>query len=850
MSDILSSLLKRRHLASTAAFAITTMASARSANAGPDTYYNLNLNGYIQGNPFSSNFNIDGQDGLSNYNLNLTTGLLRADIGDISANWGELGFASSNFQGLALGAPIGKVETTLIGGNVVVYDPLGRQRTSPVFGLRAAVPLGEKFSLNASQLFTPRGTGKTLSSVGLGYQLRRNTRLGAELASSGGGFGGLVSFEQIGKRFALAASYRRVSSDFSSGANPNLITERNGLFANARYLIARPLTFELQHRNYTDGFGGHSNSDSASLRYAPIGRPSVTLFTRSQDTESSQFNLSGGLNFTGQSTGIQVSHSFGSTFLSVGYDRFRFRSSQETSNFPAGVFSSGDTTNRVNANVIHLLNSKTRLSLQHVMAFGSGEDEIGNPKSSYTAFEVNRVLNNSGLSLTLGFDRQTSGFAAESGQSLAARIGANFPTGKNGSIGVLVRTNVSSSGSRTFTSPDALYLTFSRNIRIGKAPTSTKLNALGLSQQERRQLGKITGRVFDDQNGNGIWDTNEPGVPDVQISIPGLKQPTGENGQFALTDLPAGSYEVGMIVKTLPIDLAILEPDKAMVNVPAGKSGTIDFPVVRTGQAKGVVFNDANRNGQQDEGESGIANAIVRVEDSDVVSFTDKQGNFALYNLPPKNWKISVDAAAMTQGLQEYETTGTSPVSIDVKPNGDVTGVNLGVVEKERDVVVEPLELTYVKPAPPMSTTTSVEIAPPPVESKVTPPDSVASAPKNVTAASADVATVPDEPIAIAPVATTTVTSVPVAPSVKPAATITSAPVRPSVIPITESHALMAPKAPVLATQKAELANGSIEQLNEGTQSRRIRTALASGGQGSMHRTPKGHLSKTVLRKP
>ncbi len=61
--------------------------------------------------------------------------------------------------------------------------------------------------------------------------------------------------------------------------------------------------------------------------------------------------------------------------------------------------------------------------------------------------------------------------------------------------------------------------------------------------------GKIGDFVFNDVNGNGIQDAGEPGLPSVTVTLTlpnGSTQTTtsGNNGQYAFSNLPAGTYTV------------------------------------------------------------------------------------------------------------------------------------------------------------------------------------------------------------------------------------------------------------------------------------------------------------------
>ena len=68
----------------------------------------------------------------------------------------------------------------------------------------------------------------------------------------------------------------------------------------------------------------------------------------------------------------------------------------------------------------------------------------------------------------------------------------------------------------------------------------------------------LIGRVFEDANGNGAFDRDEKGVPNVGVvSASGLSATTDEMGQFNLPSLAAGSTMVAIDQATIPEALSL-----------------------------------------------------------------------------------------------------------------------------------------------------------------------------------------------------------------------------------------------------------------------------------------------------
>jgi hypothetical protein len=202
--------------------------------------------------------------------------------------------------------------------------------------------------------------------------------------------------------------------------------------------------------------------------------------------------------------------------------------------------------------------------------------------------------------------------------------------------------------------------------------------------EQRRQLGSITGVVFDDANANGQRDTGEAAVPGITITInAGLTAVSDADGAWRFADIKHGIYKVKIIVKSVPIEYAILAAAEQTVNVQAKNQSVVNFPIVRTGSVTGLVFKDSNRNGQYDSGEEPLSGVVVKVDGSETISFSDSNGRFTLVNLPPVKSTIRV----ATDFLPE-EMDATTPLrEIAVRP-GVVEGeVQLGLAPIEREVV-------------------------------------------------------------------------------------------------------------------------------------------------------------------
>jgi protocatechuate 3,4-dioxygenase beta subunit len=131
------------------------------------------------------------------------------------------------------------------------------------------------------------------------------------------------------------------------------------------------------------------------------------------------------------------------------------------------------------------------------------------------------------------------------------------------------------------------------------------------------QLTGVAGLAFVDTNANGTYDPGEPGLGNVTLTLTDAANNligtavTAADGSYGFAGLAAGGYNV---IETQPTGYGSSSANAVPVTVPAsGGAPNVNFGDT-TGVLSGVVFNDANSNGTQDNGESGLAGVTVQVQ--------------------------------------------------------------------------------------------------------------------------------------------------------------------------------------------------------------------------------------------
>jgi fimbrial isopeptide formation D2 family protein/uncharacterized repeat protein (TIGR01451 family) len=182
-----------------------------------------------------------------------------------------------------------------------------------------------------------------------------------------------------------------------------------------------------------------------------------------------------------------------------------------------------------------------------------------------------------------------------------------------------------------------------------------------------RGTASIGDRVWLDRNGDGVQDAREPGLSGVIIYLDlnnnGARDPnepfdaTDASGDYLIDGLPAGTYIVRVDASTLPGGVSVTYDLDGIgtpgvvtsVTLNPGQARTdVDFGYRGTASIGDHVWNDANANGIQDTGETGISGIVIALYDSTgtllITTTTDLNGNYLFDNLPAGTYTVEVGA--------------------------------------------------------------------------------------------------------------------------------------------------------------------------------------------------------------
>jgi hypothetical protein len=228
--------------------------------------------------------------------------------------------------------------------------------------------------------------------------------------------------------------------------------------------------------------------------------------------------------------------------------------------------------------------------------------------------------------------------------------------------------------------------------------------------------------VWSDDNGNGKQDPGEQGINNVTVKLlqggnvlqtvntgPG---PLGQQGYYAFTNLCAGTYSVEAVAPTgyspspinapgtTPTDDSNPNPSPVTLSVNNASDTTLDFgfvpataPVACEGEIGDYVWEDLDRDGLQEAGESGIGGVSVTLlktidgvdEEIETVT-TDTHGAYRFTMLCAGAYLVRVETATLPAGLTASASNQGGNNTLDSNPTP--FRVHLGT-DTSQDVTVD-----------------------------------------------------------------------------------------------------------------------------------------------------------------
>jgi uncharacterized repeat protein (TIGR01451 family) len=230
---------------------------------------------------------------------------------------------------------------------------------------------------------------------------------------------------------------------------------------------------------------------------------------------------------------------------------------------------------------------------------------------------------------------------------------------------------------------------------VGTDPTNVTVLPNQTNFEENngyRQLGTVTGFVYNDVDGNGSYnpltDVVSSGVTVVITDSAGLTQTTTTlaNGFFTFTEVTSGTARVDLINPPAGTQTQGNDPTDMTV-VPNQTNFEQNNGFFNPATVTGLVFEDTNANGTQDPGEPGLPGVTVMITNSQgamTTTVTDANGLYTFTQVVSGPATVDVVDSTLPQGYV-HTPAGVDPSPVTVVP-GQVNDAGIDGYQPQADL--------------------------------------------------------------------------------------------------------------------------------------------------------------------
>jgi hypothetical protein len=195
--------------------------------------------------------------------------------------------------------------------------------------------------------------------------------------------------------------------------------------------------------------------------------------------------------------------------------------------------------------------------------------------------------------------------------------------------------------------------------------------------------GRITGRVFVDEDGDGTFSEVDRGLGGVIVETGKIKVSTDADGTFRFPPFAPGEYSLDL--SNLPLGAELTSP--AHITLHAGQTARANLALVPVLIVSGTLFNDANKDGAFDNSEGGFSQVQIILTDPSGESsgaYTNLHGEFTFANVLPGSYTVSVDPTTLPERF-----TFTTPETIEIEVRSEnLPSILIGGYIKPKQVVI------------------------------------------------------------------------------------------------------------------------------------------------------------------
>jgi hypothetical protein len=183
----------------------------------------------------------------------------------------------------------------------------------------------------------------------------------------------------------------------------------------------------------------------------------------------------------------------------------------------------------------------------------------------------------------------------------------------------------------------------------------------------------IEGRVFRDNNINGTYNPGEPGLPGVEVRLEdGQLAVTDEQGRYKFPSVSADQHQVSIALTQFRQPVRMTTRGEADADLIQQRIAILNFGILDFARVMGNVYNDLRFENRRQPDSRGMQDIELLLDNGKEVRklLTSGSGDFELDNVPPGDYKLSLDPASIPSNYLapiETVTIHVSPVSTVVQ---------------------------------------------------------------------------------------------------------------------------------------------------------------------------------------
>ncbi len=155
----------------------------------------------------------------------------------------------------------------------------------------------------------------------------------------------------------------------------------------------------------------------------------------------------------------------------------------------------------------------------------------------------------------------------------------------------------------------------------------------------------IEGRVFRDNNVNGVLNSGERGFDGIRVELEtGDSVVTDEEGRYKFENVSVGQHHISLSLAQFRNPVRMTTPSEADVDLIRSRMAVVNFGVVDFARLVGTVFNDLRLEGKREPDSKGMPDIRLILDDGrQKRTIITEGGEFEVSDLPPGDYTLGVD---------------------------------------------------------------------------------------------------------------------------------------------------------------------------------------------------------------